>query len=188
MTLEAFESWQNTQDKWFEFVDGVPLGMVGARRNHDRIVMNAARDLGTQLRGRACQPFSEAVGVRIPGGNIRRPDLGVDCGLFDPQATSTATPSLVIEVLPPSTRGFDQARKLEEYKTIESLQYILLVDTEAPEVLLWQRAPGRSWQFSAVAGLDAVIVFPALDAALPLSALYEGLTFRAPPHLVQDEP
>jgi hypothetical protein len=51
-------------------------------------------------------------------------------------------------------------------------------------------APGCRGEYRAVIafGLDSVITLPELDITLPLSALYEGLTFRAPPHLVQDEP
>jgi Uma2 family endonuclease len=176
-----------------ELVDGVPVpkhqaafGMVGARGGHDRIVMNLAREIGVQLRGKPCQPFSEALAVRIPAGNIRRPDLGVQCGPFDQRATAANDPKLVIEVLSESTRAFDQARKLEEYKTVETLDYVLLVDPDVAEVILWSRDAARTWQHRIIEGLDAVVEMPALGVVVALADLYEGLTLKTVPRLVRE--
>lgn len=131
--------------------------------------------------------FTADVAIRIPNGNVRRPDVGVHCGPFDAAAAYAAAPRLVIEVLSQSTRAFDLARKLEEYKSLESLDYIVLADPDAPDVILWARDADRVWRHSNLNGLEAVIDLPALGATLPLAALYEGLTFRAPPRLVLRE-
>jgi Uma2 family endonuclease len=176
-----------------ELVDGVPVpkrwavfGMVGARGGHDRIVMNLAREIGVQLRGKSCQPFSEGLAVRIPAGNVRRPDLGVQCGPFDQRATAANDPRLVIEALSESTRAFDQARKLEEYKTVETLDYVLLVDPDVAEVILWSRDAARTWRHRIIEGLDAVVEMPALGVVVALADLYEGLTLKTVPRLVRE--
>jgi Uma2 family endonuclease len=188
MTADEFLEWDlDSPDRPHELVNGIPMAMVGARRGHDRIVMNCAREIGIQLGDGPCQPFSEAVGVRIPRGNVRRPDLGVDCSPMDRQATAAGAPRLVIEVLSRSTRALDQVGKLDEYKTVESLDYILLIDPELPKVILWSRDHERVWQHTTMQDLDAAIEMPGLHLKLPLRDVYRGLSFRLGPRLVTDE-
>lgn len=187
MTADEFLDWQAGQDQLHELVDGAPRAMVGARSAHDRLVMNLARELGVQFRGKKCRPFSESLAVRIPAGNVRRPDIGVDCGPYDGNATSAAEPKLVIEVLSPSTRGIDQFRKVDEYKTIPGLDHILLVDPDVAEAILRSRGADGAWRAEDFVGLDAVIELPALGLTLRLADLYEGLTLRTLPRLVPGE-
>jgi len=61
-------------------------------------------------------------------------DVGVDCGPRDPSAMMAALPKLVIEVLSPNECDFDSFRKLEEYKGVASVDYILLVEPNEPLV------------------------------------------------------
>jgi Uma2 family endonuclease len=65
------------------------------------------------------------------------PDLGVDCGKPDDNALTADQPSLIVEVLSPSTGGFDLTVKLAEYQSLASLDYILFVDTETANVHLY---------------------------------------------------
>jgi Uma2 family endonuclease len=156
--------------------------MAGASRRHDRVVANALRMVGNQLRGKPCQPFTGDTYVRIPSGNRRLPDLGVDCGPMDDNSLEASEPKLVVEVTSPSTRTFDRTEKLEEYKTVPGLQYVLHVDTESPQVRVHSRGGGGEWLSERFSGLDASVEIAGLCLLLKLSELYEGLAFR--PRLV----
>ena len=70
----------------------------------------------------------------------------------------------------------------------ESLAHILLLDPDAPEVMLWSRDPAGAWTATVIEGLEAVARLPALDISLRLADLYEGLTFQPVPRLVLDPP
>jgi Uma2 family endonuclease len=188
MSAEEFLEWGLHQELRYELVDGVPVAMAGAKQRHDRIVMNIQAGLYTQLRGKECRNFSADIAVRIPAGNVRRPDAGVDCGAFDDNATTAGAPFLVLEVLSPSTREFDMLRKLEEYKTIPGLAHIVLIDPDTPQAFHWSRTPGENWRHALLEGLEAVIHLPEIDCTLGLADLYDGLTFRPPPRLVRDDP
>ena len=187
MPVEAFLEWGLHQDQRYELVDGVPVAMAGAKQVHDLIVTNVHAMLHPQLRGKTCRNFTADIAVRIPAGNIRRPDAGIDCGPFDREATAAGAPFLVLEVLSRSTREFDLLRKLEEYKTVPGLAHIVVVDPDAAQVFHWSRPPGMEWRYALLEGLDAVISLPEIDCALELAGLYEGLTFRPRPRLVQDD-
>jgi Uma2 family endonuclease len=187
MSAEEFLEWGLHQDLRYELVDGVPVAMTGANQRHDLVVLNALADLHTQLRGKKCRGFTADIAVRIPAGNIRRPDAGIDCADFDEGATTAGAPFLVMEVLSPSTRGLDMFRKLEEYKTIPSLAHIVLIDPDTPQASHWSRPAGEGWRHAALEGLEAIIKLPEIGCAIDLAALYDGLTFRNLPRLVRDD-
>jgi len=182
MTPDEFLAWQEKQDKLYELVDGLPVlplkMMTGATQNHDRVVVNIIRDLGNQLRRGPCRPTTDDLAVRIPAGNIRRPDLTIECGTPGGRDMLVSEPRVVVEVLSPSTRSFDRFRKLVEYQSIESLVHILLVDTEAPRIDMVTRQPDGRWTPAAYEGLDAVIELTAVGASLSLADVFEGMTFQ----------
>jgi Uma2 family endonuclease len=180
MTADEFLVWQTSQDRNYELVDGVPVlplkAMTGASRAHDRVVVNLLRELANQLRRKPCQPTTDAIALRIPAGNIRRPDVVVECGGTDPKGTLAVEARLVVEVLSPSTMNFDRVRKLDEYKSVPSLRYILLVDTEKPQMTLHVR-DAAGWTPRHHETLDAVLDLPDIGATLAARDVFEGLPF-----------
>ena len=184
MSEAEFLAWQLRQDELYELVDGVAVprwkSMAGATLRHDRIVINVILSLGPQLRGSKCRPMTADVAVRIPKGNYRRPDVIVDCGTpKSDKDLSAPEPRFAIEVLSPSTAGFDKFRKLEEYKTVATMKVVLLVDSEAPQVTVHRRVDGV-WQPETLLGLDKIIELPEIAARLALSDLYEDVAFDDP--------
>jgi Uma2 family endonuclease len=187
-TIEEFFAWQEKQPERHELVDGFPVRlMAGARNVHDDIVVNVLAELRNQLRGSCCRPFTSDGSIETKPGQIRRPDIGVDCGRRDPNATKAASPRVVAEVLSPTTRDFDTIGKLEEYKLAESLERIVVIEPNAPEVIIWARDADRIWRRSILRGLDQQIDMPEIGVTLPLAEIYDGVEFPARPRLVPEE-
>ena len=186
MSADVFLEWCLGREGRYELIDGALVAMTGANRRHDHILVNTLGLLVDRLRGHRGQVFSPDIAVRIPAGNVRRPDAGIDCGPFNETETWAGAPYLVVEVLSPSTRAFDMVDKVEEYKTVPSLRHIVLVDPDMPEARHWSRQDGEPWGFEVLEGLGATIRLPGIPAVLDLAALYEGLTFRPRPYLVQE--
>lgn len=92
-----------------------------------------------------------------------------------------------VEILSPTTRLFDLNEKVEEYKTVPCLEYILLVDPDYPQVRLYERHLDRNWRSERLVGMDAVVNVPMFDLRLRLSELYAGLEFRPGPTLASPE-
>jgi Uma2 family endonuclease len=121
-TVEQFFEWQARQTERYELVDGFPVRMMpGARNVHDDIVVNLLAELRGQLRGSGCRPFTSDGSIETLPGQIRRPDIGVDCGRRDPNGVKAALPRMVAEVLSPTTRDFDSYDKRAEYELVDSL-------------------------------------------------------------------
>ena len=184
MTADAFLAWLPGQARRHELVDGVPVAMAGAKRRHDQIVVNTLAELRNQLRGTECRAFSADTAVLIPGGNVRFSDAGVDCGTFKDEDVSADQPIIVIEVLSDSTRTFNLFGKLEEYKTVPSIWHIVLVNPDEPQAMHWFRNAQGAWFHEVLEGIEAMIEIRAPRLTLHLSDLYEGLLFRAKPHLI----
>lgn len=191
MTPEEFYAWQETMDERYELVDeyAVPRcpdieTKTDASRRHDQIVFNIHGELGNQLRGGSCRGFTADTAVRTPAGR-RRPDAGVECGELDDQSYEAGDVRMVVEVLSPSTRDLDTFGKLDEYKQVNSMDHILLVEPNAPQAILWSRRPDRSWSHVTFNGIEASIDIASLKIVLKLADLYSGLEFRPSPRLVQ---
>lgn len=180
MTADEFLVWQQSETRNYELVDGLPVlplkAMTGASHAHDRVTVNLLASLHGQLRRKPCKPTTDDIALKIPAGNVRRPDVIVECGEVDLRGTSAVEPKMAIEVLSPSTTNFDRFTKLDEYKTVPSLAYILLVDTEQPRLTLHRRK-GDLWIPEHSEGLDAVVDLPEIECRLTARDVFEGLPF-----------
>lgn len=179
MTADEFLDWcQYQEDRW-ELVDGMPRMMTGATRRHDLIVVNLIADLHAKLRGKPCQPNTADVAARMLHGNVRRPDVTVDCASLPDKSLSSTAPTVFFEVLSPSTRTIDLMRKAEEFKQMPTLRHIVIIEPERPQALLWSRADETApWVDRDIEGLDAVVPLGAIAVTLPMAAIYDGITFE----------
>jgi len=105
-----------------------------------------------------------------------------------PDVSLTADqPALIVEVLSPTTRSFDVSVKLAEYKELQSLLYIMFVDTENPSVQFFWRDAAGLWKDTVLTGIDAKIELPHVNVAISLADIYDELSFRPKPKLVENE-
>lgn len=187
-TVDEFFAWAERQQDRYELVNGRPLRMMaGAKNVHDDIVVNVLAELRAQLRGSGCRPFTGDGAIETYPGQIRRLDVGVDCGRRDPDGYKAAAPRLVMEVLSPTTRDFDSIGKLEEYKRVVGLDYILFVEPNEPLVSLWSRGEEGWWLETRIESLEATVDLAKLGASLDMRAVYDGVAFQDNPRLVTFE-
>lgn len=83
-------------------------------------------------------------------------------------------PTVLIEVLSPSTEAHDRGGKFREYRTIEALQAYLLTGQDKPLIEMYTRQEHSPfWLFSDAAGLDAVFELAAIECRLLLGEVYD---------------
>ncbi len=175
-TVDAFLDWQETQEDRYELVGGFPLKMMtGATRRHDLLVVNILVALRIRLRAGPCTPFTADGAVETRPGQIRRPDVGVDCGPTDPEARIASEPTVIFEVLSPSTRDFDRLRKIEEYKSMPFLRHIVLMEQDRAHAIVWSRIGRTDWEEQVIEGSEDKLPLPGIGIELPMQELYEGV-------------
>lgn len=176
MSWDAFLAWTPPDGGCYELVDGVPRAMTGARVKHDRVVRRTLRALEDRLAGGPCEPFTDDIAVVIPNGNVRRPDVTVDCGRIDPEEQSAAAPVLVVEVLSRSTMDYDLLIKILDYKSHPTIRYILFLKPDDYAGILHARAEGGPWADHSLIGPETLVDLPGLGLAIPLADLYPPRT------------
>ena len=117
-----------------EYRRGHVYAMTGAKKPHIIIASNLVRRLGNHLDNTDCLVLSSDIKVRLEEANCYYyPDVAVTCDERDTSTTEDFIlyPSLVVEVLSPSTAAFDRGDKFADYQTSPSLQeYVLITQSE----------------------------------------------------------
>jgi Uma2 family endonuclease len=157
-----------------EFLDGEIYAMAGGSVLHAALSATVSASLHAQLAGR-CRVYSSDLRIRVPAtGLASYPDVTVVCGPVeaDPENKDTViNPTLVVEVLSPSTIDYDLGEKFEHYRQIPSLRAVVYVWQDQPRIEVRTRADDGAWRSEASgAGGRAVTAAPA--AVLDVDALF----------------
>lgn len=181
ISVEAYLAGELTSDIKHEYSGGYVYAMAGAKTVHNRVATNAVVALGSQLRGKPCEPFNSDMKVKVPFPSHTRfyyPDAMVVCDAGDPEATFQERPVVVVEVLSGSTRRIDEGEKREAYQTIPTLDYYLRIETDSARVVV-DRRTDNGFVTEVYEGLDAVVELPGIEAELPLAEVYQRVEFEA---------
>jgi Uma2 family endonuclease len=169
-----------------EYVSGTLRAMAGASPEHVAICFNLTRDIGSHVRGSACRGAGGDQRVWIEAcDKYYYPDLSITCG--SPQfelrqnLRSLVNPTIIFEVVSPSTEAIDRGEKLTCYQKIQSLQAYVLISQNVPRVEVYARIEGDRWTYSMTEGLDAEVTLPAASCTLLLADLYEDVDFHDAP-------
>ncbi len=175
LVIEDFLAWENQQPDRNEFYRGEVFAMVGARRVHGIVVGNLFAALKTHLKSTRCRAFIESMKLQLADDALFYPDVFVTC---DPADLKTEMvfrqPSLVAEVLSPSTQAFDRGIKFAAYRQISSLQEYLLVDPDSRRVEVFRRNERGNFELLDQTGA-AELVLDSVALRLPMAELFDGL-------------
>ena len=132
-----------------EYVDGEVYAMAGARSRHNIIAANTLVALGGLIRGGSCFAFNsdQRIHVKTPVRFYTYADGGLACDpwrISEKDGMSLENPTLLFEVLSPSTRDYDRGAKLFLYQQIASLSSVLLID-QPTRCVEHHRRDGQSW-------------------------------------------
>ena len=170
--LDEFLAFDDGTDTRYELFDGQIVAMAPASDVHGALVARLTARIGAGLRP-PCEVVVEA-GIVPPerADSYYQADLAVTCaGLSGQQFI--AGPILIVEVLSPSTATTDRDRKLPDYRTIPSLQDILVVSSTEPRIEHFRRAPD-GWKIHDLRG-QGTLRLDALDVTIDLAEFYAGV-------------
>src|SRR5581483_6165958 len=164
-----------------EYCNGEISAMPGASREHILIVVNLGSDLNTQLENRDCEVYTTEMRVRTPDTKLYTyPDVAVVCGppKFEDQSVDTLlNPTLIVEVLSPSTEAYDRTKKFSAYRTINSLQEYILTSQQECRVTQFIRPASGPWLFQEFTNLEDTIHFQSIKCSVSLKKIYARIQF-----------
>jgi len=176
MTIEEYLAWELDQDIRYEYINGEVFAMTGGTITHNDIALNLYRPLYSHLRPRGCRVNVSDVKVQVtPKSPYFYPDLIVSCHSDDLKARKfIQNPTLIVEVLSPSTSNKDREEKFRYYLTMPSLQEYILIDSEKIYVERYCRGEGRMWLYYPYTTGD-IITLSSVEFELPIELLYENV-------------
>lgn len=189
LTPEEYLAIERRSETKSEYLDGEMFAMTGGTRRHSLAIGNLVRELSLQLKKRPCQVYPSDLRVHIPAtGLYTYPDVIVVCGeprFQDENQDTLLNPTVIIEVLSPTTEAYDRGKKFQHYQSIESLVEYLLVSQSEPRIEQFLRQDDNRWLLAAATGLDTTLALPSIRCELALVEVYDKVNF-APYH--NDQP
>lgn len=159
-----------------EYLAGEVYAMSGASARHNAICLNLASALHRHLAGGPCRVFMADLKVRLSVNDedyFYYPDIMVACQPSDNASHFRTEPSVLVEVMSPSTERVDRREKLFAYRTLDSLREYVLIGQDTPEVVAYVRN-GQTWSTQRPDGAG-VLNIPSLSFSIPVAELYRGL-------------
>lgn len=159
-----------------EYYQGEVFAMAGATKEHNKIVASIIIAVGQYLKEKKCSLFPSDLRIYNSENTLfTYPDVTIVCGneeYLDNEYDTLLNPTVLFEVLSPSTESYDRGTKFKLYRSIPSLKnYVLISSTEyAAEV--YTRIENDEWRLNTVKGKDKHIYISAVDYNLSLEDVY----------------
>ena len=179
LTPQEYLDWEPLQDIRYEYIDGEVYGMTGGTLPQSEIAGNLIALLKTHLRGKGCRVIGSDAKIGITDdGSFLYADVSVTCDPRDRTALKYACyPSLIAEVLSPSTEAYDRGGKFALYRRLESCNEYVLISSEAIGVKIFRLNEKGKWELTPYTQ-DDEIHLTSIDLCFPIERLYEDIVLK----------
>ena len=177
LTPKEYFAWEEKQLEKHEYIEGQVYAMSGGSRNHSLIAVRFTTLFSNHLDGSSCDVGNSALRVKIvKTENYTYPDISVTCDDRDKTTTQYITyPSLIVEVLSPSTEAYDRGGKFRLYSHNPVLQDYLLVSSTSIEIDLYHKKDNGEWIIINYKEGD-MIELKSINLTFAIAQIYQGLT------------
>ena len=161
-----------------EFYQGTIFAMAGASQVHNRIAFNLTLSLGIKMQGKSCDIFGSDQRVHIPSNSLYTyPDLIIVCDppvMSGEENMSMTNPSVIVEVLSPTTKDYDRVTKFRLYRDIPSFQEYILIESRSVLVEHHYKNPEGQWICQTSDQFTDSLTIKTVDVSVLLSDIYKG--------------
>jgi Uma2 family endonuclease len=159
-----------------EYLDGEIYAMGGGTPDHSAL---GAAVIGLLRAGipASCRVYTSELRVRTATGLTTDPDAAVVCGptwRANDDSIAVTNPSLLVEVTSPSTEDYDRGEKLRHYKSLPTVQEILIVSHQEARLTLHRRHDGSDDWETTEATADDSVGLVSVGTTLAVDDVYRG--------------
>ena len=163
-----------------EYRNGQIHAMPGASRAHNLITVHVTGELYIQLRTRTCEVYPSDMRVKVSAAGLYTyPDIIVVCDeprFEDSHFDTLLNPTVLIEVLSPSTAAYDRGEKFRRYQYLDSLCEYILISQDRVRVEHYLRQE-QTWNLTEFHALSDVFQLTSIGCELSLQAIYAKVQF-----------
>ena len=175
---EYFAILENDPEHRYEYLDGYVYMMTGGSPDHAIIGNNIGRILGNLLQGRRCIVYSSDLYVELADNYRVCPDATVSCDPRDRGSQDAIRyPSLVVEVLSPTTEARDRGKKSLQYRACPTIQEYLLISADTCLIEVFRREKNGLWTLYTLEQNDTVELRN-LDIHFSVAEVYQNTSFN----------
>jgi Uma2 family endonuclease len=179
LTIAEYLEMENASQEKHEYYRGEVFAMSGAKVPHNEIVGNLYFALRKKLQGKKCKPYGSDQRIHIEANTLfTYPDISIVCGdiiTLNNDNFNVLNPSVLIEVLSPTTKNHDRGDKFKLYRDIPTLKEYVLVDSESTGVEIFRLNATQHWELEEYHKDAEGFEIRAVDVFLLLSEVYEGV-------------
>ncbi len=178
-TIEEYLELENAATEKHEYYRGEVFAMSGAKLSHNAICGNLYFQLRQKLKGKSCQPFNSDTRIHITKNTLfTYPDISVVCGkieTLDNDDMNVLNPSVIFEVLSPSTRNYDREAKFALYRDIPTLKEYITINPESVRIEAYHINANGNWELKEHKSIDETLQLPTIQTSIQLKDIYEGI-------------
>ena|SRR5260221_1073687 len=175
---DEYLAMERDSDQKHEYYDGYVIAMSGARLKHNQIQANLYTNIGSHLKNKECQVLPSEMRVSTPNrDSYMYPDASIVCGeplLEDDKFDILLNPSVVFEILSPSTQKNDKGYKLLHYKNIPSLKEYIMIDATKRFAEVVRKELNGAWRFDDITDPSAGFRIETIGFSISFDDLYRN--------------
>lgn len=183
-TVEEFLEMENAADEKHEYYQGEIFAMSGAKLQHVIVTDNFKTKLMTLLKGKPCQPYGSDLRIHIDKNTLfTYPDISIICGEVktrNDDEMNALNPTIIIEVLSPSTKSYDRGEKFKLYRDIDSLKEYILVDPLTISIEAYHINRSGNWELKEHKNINDTLNLPSIQVNIELKDIYERTKVYTP--------
>jgi Uma2 family endonuclease len=84
-------------------------------------------------------------------------------------------PTLIFEVLSPSTKLYDSGEKFRLYRDIPTLREYVMIDSESVNVAVWRISEEGKWVLTEHKKISETLLLHSIDVSLTVKEIYADL-------------
>ena len=192
-SVQEYLEMENASQEKHEYFEGeiFPLhrefraigvtSMFGAALSHNFIFSNTFGFLSRKLYGSKCIPFGSDMRMNIPENSLfTYPDISIYCNEIkhlEEDENTVLLPTVIIEILSPSTKDYDRGSKFKLYRDIPSLKEYIMIDSTAISVEAFHINEHQNWELKEYSNMDESLNFYSLGFDIQLKDIYQHVKF-----------
>jgi Uma2 family endonuclease len=179
---EEYLVLEEAADYKSEYIDGEIIPMAGGSTNRNQIAGNFYAELSFAFKKLNYRVFMSDVRLWMPQRRIYTyPDVMVVVGepeYYNNRTDTITNPRVIIEVLSPSTKGYDRSKKFEAYRTIPTFEEYLLIDQTRTYIEHFSKTDNKRWSFCEYDESDKAIALSSVALEISLTDIYNKVNFE----------
>jgi Uma2 family endonuclease len=177
LSIEEYLEMENASSEKHEYYKGEVFAMSGAKLTHNIITKNLLISLAIKLKGKSCRPFGSDQRIHIEANTLfTYPDISIICGDIITRNNddyNVINPTVLIEVLSPSTKNYDRGEKFKLYRDIPTLKEYVVVDSESMHIEIFRLNANYHWELEEYTKDAESILIQSINTPLSLAEVYD---------------